>query len=96
MTMINNRLPRSTQNNEEKRSKETVSLSILLSGDDEDLLTVQEVAAACRVDDTTARRWIKSGALSAVALPRRGRRSSYRVKRGELRRVLTPKLLGPT
>jgi excisionase family DNA binding protein len=71
-------------------STEIISLASLLEGDDEDLLTVREVAAACRVDDTTTRRWIKSGALPAVTLPHRGRRCAYRIKRGELRRIFTP------
>jgi excisionase family DNA binding protein len=46
-----------------------------------DLLTVREVARQLRVDDTTVRRWIKSGALDAVALPHTGKRSGYRVRR---------------
>ena len=35
----------------------------------DELLTVREVARRLRVDDTTVRRWIKSGALEAVTLP---------------------------
>ncbi|BCL78179.1 helix-turn-helix domain-containing protein [Ktedonobacteria bacterium brp13] len=46
-----------------------------------DLLTVREVARHLRVDDTTVRRWIKSGALDAVALPHSGKRCGYRVRR---------------
>ena len=46
-----------------------------------DLLTVREVARHLRVDDTTVRRWIKSGALEAVALPHSGKRCGYRVRR---------------
>jgi excisionase family DNA binding protein len=70
----------------------TASFSILDEGDDNDLLTVREVARICRVDDTTVRRWIKGGALEAVALPHSGRRQAYRVKRGVLRRALAPQL----
>ena len=40
----------------------------------EDLLTVREVAEQLRVDDTTVRRWIKNGVLSAITLPHRGAR----------------------
>jgi excisionase family DNA binding protein len=47
----------------------------------EDLLTVHEVASHLRVDDTTVRRWIKSGALEAIALPHRGKRRGYRVRK---------------
>ena len=50
----------------------------------EDLLTVHEVAQRLRVDDTTVRRWIKSGAMEAVALPHRGKRQAYRVKKTTL------------
>jgi excisionase family DNA binding protein len=38
----------------------------------ETVLTVREVARRLRVDDTTVRRWIKSGALEAITLPHRG------------------------
>ncbi len=38
----------------------------------EELLTVREVARRLRVDDTTVRRWIKSGSLEAITLPHRG------------------------
>ncbi|MBE3557882.1 MAG: helix-turn-helix domain-containing protein [Ktedonobacteraceae bacterium] len=46
-----------------------------------ELLTVREVARQLRVDTTTVRRWIKTGALDAVALPHRGKRQGYRVKK---------------
>lgn len=52
------------------------------------LLTVREVAQRLRVDETTVRRWIKGGALEAVPLPRRGKRTSYRVKQEALEAVL--------
>ena len=42
----------------------------------EELLTVHEVARRLRVDDTTVRRWIKSGAMEAIALPHRGKRQA--------------------
>ena len=50
----------------------------------EELLTVREVARRLRVDDTTVRRWIKSGALEAVTLPHRGKRQAYRIKKSTL------------
>ena len=50
----------------------------------EELLTVREVAKRLRVDDTTVRRWIKSGALDAIALPHRGKRQAYRIKQSTL------------
>ena len=54
--------------------------------DDNDLLTVQEIARRYRVDDTTVRRWIKSGTLEAVTLPGRGKRQVHRVKKSALRK----------
>jgi excisionase family DNA binding protein len=57
--------------------------------DDDDLLTVQEVARRYRVDDTTVRRWIKSGALEAITLPGRGKRQVHRVKKSALRKFDT-------
>src|SRR5207248_4243756 len=54
----------------------------------EELLTVREVARRLRVDDTTVRRWIKSGALEAITLPHRGKRQAYRVKKSTLDKLL--------
>ena len=53
-----------------------------------DLLTVREVARRLRVDDTTVRRWIKTGTLTAVILPHRGKRSAYRVRADTLAALL--------
>ena len=54
--------------------------------DDDDLLTVQEVARRYRVDDATVRRWLKGGTLEAVTLPGRGKRQVFRVKKSSLRK----------
>jgi excisionase family DNA binding protein len=59
----------------------------------EELLTVREVARSLRVDDTTVRRWIKSGALEAIMLPHRGRRHAYRIKRSTLDTLLSSSAL---
>jgi len=53
-----------------------------------ELLTVHEVAQTLRVDDTTTRRWIKNGVLKAIPLPHQGKRQSYRIKRGDLNKIL--------
>lgn len=53
-----------------------------------ELLTVHEVAKILRCDDTTTRRWIKSGALSAISLPHVGKRQAYRIKRSDLEKIL--------
>jgi excisionase family DNA binding protein len=65
----------------------------ILSGNDEnmrsesigneELLTVSQVAEALSVQPGTVRKWIKTGAISAVKLPRRpGQlRREYRIKR---------------
>lgn len=55
-----------------------------------ELLTVKEVAQKLRVDDTTVRRWIKSGAVEAVTLPHLHKRQSYRVRQNTLDAVLQP------
>ena len=54
----------------------------------EELLTVGEVARRLRVDETTVRRWIKSGALEAITLPNRSKRQSYRIKQSTLEMLL--------
>ncbi len=61
-----------------------------MSDDTEELLTVREVAAQLRVDDTTVRRWIKNGALEAITLPHRGARQAYRIRRSTLDALLKP------
>lgn len=53
-----------------------------------DLLTVAEVAQTLRVDQTTVRRWIKSGALEAVTLPHVNHRRAYRIRRETMDRLL--------
>jgi excisionase family DNA binding protein len=59
-----------------------------MAEDLDELLTVREVAKRLRVDDTTVRRWIKSGALEAITLPHKGKRSAYRIKVATLTRLL--------
>jgi excisionase family DNA binding protein len=54
----------------------------------DELLTVREVARRLRVDDTTVRRWIKSGALEAITLPHRGKRQAYRVKKSTMDKLM--------
>lgn len=53
------------------------------------LLTVSEVATWLRVDATTVRRWITSGAIAAVALPSRSARKSYRIHRSVIEALVT-------
>jgi excisionase family DNA binding protein len=76
-----------------KRPKETSSSNgagvIHMVEDLEELLTVREVARRLRVDDTTVRRWIKSGSLEAITLPHRGKRSAYRVKKSTMDKLLS-------
>jgi excisionase family DNA binding protein len=55
----------------------------------DELLTVREVAQALRVDDTTVRRWIKSGALEAISLPHLNKRQAYRIRRDTLDKLMT-------
>ena len=59
-----------------------------MAEDLDELLTVREVAKRLRVDDTTVRRWIKSGALEAITLPHKGKRSAYRIKVNTLTKLL--------
>lgn len=66
----------------EKRGKEV---------ENDELLTVREVAKRLRCDDTTIRRWIAAGSLEAIALPHSGNRKAYRIKKSALERILQPK-----
>jgi excisionase family DNA binding protein len=58
--------------------------------EEDELLTVSQVAKRLKVDDTTCRRWIKNGAMEAVALPHVGKRQAYRVKASTLHKILEP------
>ncbi len=58
-----------------------------MAEDPDALLTVREVARRLRVDDTTVRRWIKSGALEAITLPHKGKRSAYRIRLDVLKKL---------
>ncbi len=55
---------------------------------DQELLTVGEVATILRVDATTVRRWIKNGVLDAVTLPHVNKRCAYRVRRSTVDALL--------
>jgi excisionase family DNA binding protein len=55
---------------------------------DDQLLTVSEVAEILRVDSTTVRRWIKNGILEAVSLPHVNTRQAYRIKRLTVNAIL--------
>jgi len=59
-----------------------------MAEESEKLFTVREVARRLRVDDTTVRRWIKSGALEAITLPHKGRRQAYRIKQSTLDKLM--------
>lgn len=56
--------------------------------ENDELLMVREVSKTLRVDDTTVRRWIKAGILEAIALPHRGARQAYRVRKATLDELL--------
>lgn len=56
--------------------------------EEDELLTVREVARRLRVDDTTVRRWIKNGVLEAITLPHQGSRQAYRVRSSTLSALL--------
>jgi len=59
---------------------------------EDELLTVREVAHRLRVDDTTVRRWIKTGALEAITLPHRAKRQAYRIKKSTMDMLLKSSL----
>jgi len=61
---------------------------VIMPKQQSDLLTVHEIAQELRVDETTVRRWIKNGALEAVALPHQGLRQAYRIKKSTLDALL--------
>ena len=73
----------------DERNVNGVGEQVMAEEKREELLTVREVARRLRVDDTTVRRWIKSGALEAITLPHKGRRQAYRIKKSTLDMLLS-------
>jgi len=62
--------------------------------DQEEWLTVQEIADHLRVDESTVRRWIKIGDLRAFNVG--GRRGGYRIRRSDFDRFVEDRLGEPT
>lgn len=62
-----------------------------------ELYSVREVASQLHVNETTVRRWILSGALPAVILPRTGgaERNFYRISRHALENLLRETTITP-
>jgi excisionase family DNA binding protein len=56
-----------------------------VDGDDNQLLTVSEVAEYLRIDPESARRWLREGKLSGINL---GRGPGWRIRRGDLAQFL--------
>ena len=54
----------------------------------DELLTVSEVAKRLRVDETTVRRWVTTGALEAIRLPHKGKRKVYRIRQTTLNKIV--------
>lgn len=64
------------------------SVEVTPEDEQEELLTVTEVAKVLRVDTTTVRRWIRDGTLEAVMLPTRGERHTYRIRKATIDAML--------
>jgi excisionase family DNA binding protein len=69
---------------EAKETKAQKKEKVQTEDEQSDLLTVHEVARRLRVDDTTVRRWIKTGAMEAITLPHRNQRQAYRIRKSTL------------
>ena len=61
----------------------------------DELLTVHEVATKLRVDDTTVRRWITNNVLPAVLLPHPGKRRGYRIRQSTIDALLSQPVVQP-
>jgi excisionase family DNA binding protein len=83
MAHKSNTIPTETQSHENDTGGPTMA-----EEREDELLTVREVARRLRVDGTTVRRWIKSGALEAITLPHRGKRQAYRIKQSTMDTLL--------
>ncbi len=59
---------------------------------DQEYYTPREIAKRLRVDDTTVRRWIRTGILEAETV-REGRRNRHRIKKADIDALETPSSL---
>lgn len=72
--------------------KHTAKHNTPVSNDPDALLTVAEVSKLLRVDTTTCRRWIVTGAMDAVIVKLPGKnRAFYRIRRRTLDALLGEK-----
>lgn len=61
---------------------------------EQEYFTPREIAKRFRVDNTTVRRWIRTGALEAETI-RQGKRNRYRIRKATIEIFETPSpLLG--
>ena len=81
-------MPRRSNTIEKENLNGTGEKNVMAEEKHDELLTVREVARRLRVDDTTVRRWIKSGSLEAITLPHKAKRQAYRVKQSTLNNLL--------
>ncbi len=81
-------MPRRSNIIEKENVNGTGEKKMMAEEKQDELLTVREVARRLRVDDTTVRRWIKSGSLEAITLPHKAKRQAYRVKQSTLNVLL--------
>ncbi len=58
---------------------------------EQEYYTPREIAKRLRVDDTTVRRWIRTGALEAETI-QEGRRNRHRIKKATIAAIETPSL----
>lgn len=56
---------------------------------EQEYFTPREVAKRFRVDDTTVRRWIRTGALETETI-REGRRNRHRIRKATIETLETP------
>jgi len=56
---------------------------------EQEYFTPHEIAKRLRVDDTTVRRWIRTGALEAETI-RQGRRNRHRIRKATIETIEKP------
>ncbi|GAC1328521.1 MAG: hypothetical protein NVS2B16_30230 [Chloroflexota bacterium] len=61
--------------------------------EEDQLLTVPEVATYLRIDPESTRRWLREGKLAGINL---GRGSGWRVRRADLARFIADRHTGPS
>jgi hypothetical protein len=81
-------LPGFSESSKMRKTQHGMFKCLIVLEKPEEVLTLGEGARRLLVDETTVRRWIKSGALEGITLPHRARLQSYRIRKSTMETLM--------